>query len=145
MVGSYFFKTVLKLDSQVSHDEERIELVERYKRLVMNDLENIPRALIIIWSTAYILHLNFSSEAAWVPLLHGIAAVMFAIGRWVYYYGLANAYSITRGVAFDMGLLGEIVCLIIGIRYALKDNTLYKYTLLLIVLMFAKCLITTLL
>eukprot|EP01104_Vermistella_antarctica_P010425 TRINITY_DN2789_c0_g1_i1.p1 TRINITY_DN2789_c0_g1~~TRINITY_DN2789_c0_g1_i1.p1 ORF type:complete len:166 (-),score=46.19 TRINITY_DN2789_c0_g1_i1:126-602(-) len=70
----------------------------RWSRIVMNDLENVPLGLILMWAG----HLSD------VGKIHSVLAILFVIGRILHTYAYANAKQPMRAIAWFLAVLSNV-------------------------------------
>eukprot|EP00300_Choanocystis_sp_HF-7_P036700 c52586_g1_i1.p1 GENE.c52586_g1_i1~~c52586_g1_i1.p1 ORF type:complete len:160 (+),score=36.96 c52586_g1_i1:44-481(+) len=92
-----------KFFGQQDITKQATEEVERWNRIVMNDLENIPMGLIIIWAS------TLTAENA---TAHLILCITFCVGRYLHTVSYALGLQPWRSLSYFLGLLSVIAMLI---------------------------------
>eukprot|EP00271_Cylindrocystis_brebissonii_P005911 TRINITY_DN182_c0_g1_i3.p1 TRINITY_DN182_c0_g1~~TRINITY_DN182_c0_g1_i3.p1 ORF type:complete len:166 (-),score=23.85 TRINITY_DN182_c0_g1_i3:1036-1533(-) len=92
-------------------DVELILESARWKQIVLNDLENLPLALVIIWA-AILCQLVSGHGSA---IVHMVAVIVWGIARLAHTFFYAAAISMPRSLSFMLGLVCVITIAVNGI------------------------------
>lgn len=87
---------------------------KRWRRIVANDLENIPIGLIVLWSAAMATSAKGSDGGVGVIVL----TILFTISRFAYTYCFVTALQPWRTVAWTAGVLCVVVAACLGVVVA---------------------------
>lgn len=90
--------------------KEQVEKQQRWDRIVMNDLENIPIGLIVSWASAFVSGLDGTSDG--FSTLHIVGVLMFGVGRVGHTISYINALQPHRTWSYATALLGVFLMLI---------------------------------
>lgn len=86
----------------------------RWRRIVANDLENIPLGLIVLWTAAMATSAKGSDGGVGVMVL----TILFTIARFVYTFCFVKALQPWRTVAWMTGVLSVVVAACLGVVVA---------------------------
>ena len=87
------------------HLKEAREDEARWTRIVMNDLENIPLALIIFWGSSFVLLKSYD--------FYGILLLSFVLGRLSHTTCFRFGLQPWRSISYLVAILGVFINLLI--------------------------------
>ena len=91
---------------------------KRWRRIVANDLENIPLGLIVLWSAAMATSAEGSDAGIGVIIL----TVVFTVARYIYTYCYVKALQPLRTIAWMTALLAVVTAAVLGIVVSFKNQ-----------------------
>lgn len=94
----------------------------RWRRIVANDLENIPLGLIVLWSAALASSAKESEGGIGVIVL----TIVFTVARFAYTACYVFALQPWRTVAWTLGVLSVVAAVFLGIVVAFIAQFEYK-------------------
>jgi len=105
-------------DAQVDEEgimPEVVDMLDRTKRIISNDQENIPYAMVLTWGALFVMRYalvksgyNFNAQFNWHYIAHTVMFTLFVAARIMHTIFYTFGYSLSRSIVFLVGLLSSL-------------------------------------